>query len=75
MDRDLLFVVLKAAIEAAIKISKSTPTITDDRILLLAQAILESVEGVFGDGNALSTEESIACATAAVEIRNAIDAR
>jgi len=73
MDRDLLFVIIKAAMEAAVKIAKATPTIADDRVLLLAQAILDTIQGVFGDGNILSTEEHDACTAAADEIRSALD--
>ncbi len=74
MDRDLLFVIVRAAMEAAVKIAKVTPTLTDDRVLVLAQAILDAVQGAFGnDDKILSTEEHDACAAAADQIRSALD--
>ena len=75
MDKQTLFTVIKAAMDAAVAITKATPNVTDDKIAMVAQLIVNQVLELFGaDYGAEVTElESQAIVEAAGKIKAACD--
>lgn len=77
MDKQTLLAVVKAAMEAAVAITKATPNVTDDKIALVAQLIVNQVLELFGAsyGAELTEEEAAAIVDAAGKIKAACDGK
>lgn len=73
MTKEQLFAVIKAAMEAAVKITQVTPNTTDDKIAVVAQLIVNQVLEIFGDTADLTEEEFGFVAQAAQEIKTALE--